>query len=161
MEYAAIINETAAELTETENKQKLVQFQKRIRFLWLLKSGTAKTQLQAGAQVGWKLRQSQKIWRLYRESGVSGVLHKNVRWQSGKLSKQQQAQLNEQLAASNGASSLAAVQNHLQSAFGARYSLSGVSVLCQRLKIKLKTARPSNLKKDEAKAIAYKKTLLS
>lgn len=159
MKYAELITETAAELTATENKQKLVQFQKRIRFLLLLKSGAAKTQAKAGAMVGWKLRQSQKIWQLYRESGLSGVLHKNGRWHSGKLSVEQQAQLNEQLAASNGASSLAAVQNHLQTAFGARYSLSGVSVLCQRLKIKLKTARPSNLKKDEAKVSAYKKTL--
>lgn len=65
MNYAELIAETEAELIELENKQKLVQFQKRICFLRLLKSGTAPTQEKAGAMPGWKLRQSQKIWQLY------------------------------------------------------------------------------------------------
>lgn len=161
MKYAALIAETEAELTDIEQKQKLVQFQKRMHFLCLLKSGTAKTQLQAGQMVGWKLRQSQKIWKLYRESGVAGVLQKNARWQTGKLSDEQRAQLNRHLADNNGANSLATVQSHIAATFGANYSISGVSVLCQRLRVKLKTARPVNVKKDEAKAAAYKKTLAS
>ena len=148
-------------LKETENKQKLVQFQKRIRYLWLLKSGAAKTQVQAGAMVGWKLRQAQKIWQLYRETGVTGVLQKNERWQSGKLSNEQRAQLNSALGAQGGADSLAMVQNYIKETFGVSYTVGGVSGLCQRLKIKLKTARPVNLKKDEAQVTAYKKTLVS
>lgn len=157
MNYAELITETEAELTKLENKQKLVQFQKRIHFLRLLKSGEAKTQEKAGTMVGWKLRQSQKIWHLYRTGGTSFVLQKNARWQTGKLTDEQRGQLSEQLAAAGGAASLAQVQNHIAASFGAHYTIGGVSGLCQRLRIKLKTARPVNVKKDELRALEYKK----
>jgi len=161
MNYSELIAETEAELTGLENKQKLVQFQKRLRFLCLLKSGAAKTQAAAGAMVGWKLRQSQKIWQLYRVSGVSGVLRKNRNWQTGKLSVEQHAELSEQLAAVGGAASLGAVQSRIAEGFGKTYTIGGVAGLCRRLKIKLKTARPVNIQKDERRGAEYKKTLAS
>jgi len=161
MNYSELIAETEAELTGLENKQKLVQFQKRLRFLCLLKSGAAKTQAAAGAMVGWKLRQSQKIWQLYRVSGVSGVRRKNRNWQTGKLSVEQHAELSEQLAATGGAASLATVQSHITEVFGRHYTIGGVSGLCRRLKITLKTARPTNIEKDEKRVAEYKKTLAS
>ena len=161
MNYSERIAETEAELTGLENKQKLVQFQKRLRFLCLLKSGAAKTQAVAGAMVGWKLRQSQKIWQLYRVSGVSGVLRKNRNRQTGKLSVEQHAELSEQLAATGGAASLATVQRHIAEVFGRHYTIGGVSGLCQRLKITLKTARPTNIEKDAKRVAEYKKTLAS
>lgn len=160
MNYAALITDTEAELTVLENKQKLVQFQKRLRFLRLLKTGEAATQEKAGAMVGWKLRQSQKIWHLYRVGGIEQVLRRNRNWQQGKLSAEQRTELGEHLAASNGAGSLALIQSHIRAAFGVDYTVGGVSDLCQRLKIKLKTARPANLKKDEERAGEYKKTLV-
>ncbi len=73
MNYSEIISETESALQELENAQKLVQFQKRVRFLRLLKSGEAATQKQAGEIVGWKLRQAQQIWQLYRGQGVAGA----------------------------------------------------------------------------------------
>lgn len=161
MDYAELIVETETQLKELETRQKLVQFQKRMRFLWLLKSAGATTQEKAGAQVGWKLRQSQKIWALYRTGGVSRVLQKNANWQTGKLSPAQLAQLNADLAMQGGAASLAAVQEHIKTKFGVSYTVGGASDLCQRLKIKLNTARPVNLKKDEAQVAGYKKTLAS
>jgi len=85
MNYAQIITESEAELKELEG-QKLVQFQKRIRFLLLLKSGEAKTQETAGVMVGWKKRQSQKIWQLYRSGTIREVLRKPERFSFGKLS---------------------------------------------------------------------------
>ncbi|MCY7346185.1 MAG: hypothetical protein LH614_08165 [Pyrinomonadaceae bacterium] len=45
-----------------------------MRFLYLLKTAQAKTQKAAGKQVGWKLRQSQKIWQQYREAGLAALL---------------------------------------------------------------------------------------
>lgn len=158
MNYAQIIVESESELLELENKQKLVQFQKRIRFLRLLKSGTAKTQLQAGEAVGWKLRQSQKIWRQYREGSLSEVLHKPERYWLGKLSSQQIAHLQRYLS-EFGASTLSEARDLIEQMYRVSYTESGVCVLFQRLRIKLKTARPSNAKKDESAAVEYKKTL--
>ena len=61
MKYDELINEELEELRAIEKKQKLVQFEKRVQFLILLKSGEAKTQKAAGSKIGWKVRQSQKI----------------------------------------------------------------------------------------------------
>ncbi len=156
MNYAEIITETAEELERVKKKQKLVQFQNRARFLLLLKSSLAPTQAEAGAAVGWKLRQSQKIWRLYSAGGLAEVLRKPQRWGFGKLSSHEIARL-QNYTAQFGADSLSEVREYIEQACGVSYTLGGVSALCGRLKIKLKTARPSNAKKDMVKVEAYKK----
>ncbi len=158
MNYAQMITETDEELQRVEKKQKLVQFQNRVRFLRVLKSGVARTQAEAGAAVGWQLRQSQKIWCLYGTGGLAAVLRKPHRWGFGKLSSHEMARL-QNYTAQFGAESLAEVRAYLEKACGVSYTIGGVSALCGRLKIKLKSARPSNALKDEGKVEAYKKTL--
>lgn len=158
MNYAEIITESEEELKRVEKKQKLVQFQRRVRFLLLLKKGKARTQEKAGEEVGLKLRQSQKIWKLYREGGLEAVLNKPKRWGFGKLSSRQIAELQKYLAMF-GSHSLNELCKYIEQSFGVLYTEAGASALCMRLKIKLKTARPSNTKKDVGKGEAYKKTL--
>lgn len=158
MNYVELITESEAELKQLEKRQKLVQFQKRIYFLRLLKSQQVGTQEAAGKAVGWHLRQSQKIWQLYRKGGMEGVLNKPKGWGFGKLSSHQIAQLQNYLSEFGGYS-LQEIGDYLKQSFGVSYSTSGVSALCCRLKIKLKSARPANAKKDEAKVETYKKTL--
>jgi len=157
MKYDELIDEELEELRALEKKQKLVQFEKRVQFLIYLKSGEAKTQRAAGSQVGWQVRQSQKIWQMYREGGLAGVLEKSERRGFGKLSSVEISRLNEYLR-EFGAQSLAEIKGWLQTACGVSYSLGGVSDLCIRLRIKLKTARPSNYAKDEGAVLTYKKT---
>ena len=158
MNYHALISETEDELTEFEKKQKLVQFQKRIHFLQYLKNGAAKTQARAGEMVGWKLRYSQHLWKLYRTGGIEKLLEKPRHYPLAKLSSRQIAELQSYLR-EFGASTLDEAGNYIKQAFGVSYTRGGVSILCRRLRIKLKTARPSNEKKDEAEVIEYKKTL--
>jgi transposase len=62
---------------------------------------------------------------------------------------------------SDQASKLEEVQAFIHSCFGVDDSLSGISKPFARLKIKLKTARPSNVGKDAAQEEAFKKTLLT
>jgi len=160
MKYAGLISESLEDLGQLEKKQKLVQFEKRVRFLILLKSGEVKTQKEAGSKVGWQLRQSQKIWRMYRERGLAGVLEKTERRGFGKLSSVEIGRLNGYLR-EFGARSLAEIQQYLKQSVGVQYSIGGLSDLCIRLKIKLKTARPSNYRKNEAAVETYKKTLVA
>lgn len=108
--------------------------------------------------VGWKVRQSQKIWALYRKGTIEEVLRKPKRYGLGKLSSQEMARLQSYLR-EFGADSLSEAGSLIEQMFGVKYSESGVCVLFQRLRIKLKTARPSNIKKDERAAVEYKKTL--
>lgn len=158
MNYAQIISESETELERLEAEQKLVQFQKRVRFLLALKTGEAKTQEAAGKIVGWQKRQSQKIWALYRTGTMCQVLRKPERYGLGKLSSREIARLQNYLR-EFGAGSLSEAGSLIERMFGVKYSESGVCVLFQRLRIKLKTARPTNIKKDERAAAAYKKTL--
>lgn len=78
----------------------------------------------------------------------------------GKLSAIQishlQAYLRQDLAAT-----LAEAQSYVAAEFSVGYTTSGLCKLFQRLKIKRKTGRPVNIRKDEGKAQAFKKTLLS
>jgi len=157
MNYASLISEDLEKLKQIAKKQKLVRDEKRIQFLILLKSEKARTQKEAGRQVGWKLRQSQKIWQKYGEGGVRGVLEKQRRRGFGKLSSVQISGLNQYLR-EFGARSLAEIQQYLKDSCRVQYTIGGVSDLCLRLKIKLKTARPANYKKDVAQVQAYKKT---
>lgn len=158
MKYEGLISESFEQLQTLEKKQQLVRNEKRVQFLKFLKNGEAKTQKEAGEKVGWKVRQSQKIWQMYREGGLEAVLEKTEKRGFGKLTAVEISGLNRYLA-EFGARTLAEIQQYLQAACGIRYTIGGLSDLCIRLRIKLKTARPSNHQKNEAEVLTYKKTL--
>jgi len=157
MNYEKLINESVSQLEVVEQKQRLVRNEKRIQFLKFLKSGEAKTQAKAGGKVGWKLRQSQKIWRIYRKEGLVGVLAKTDSRGLGKLSAVEMSRLNSYLT-EFGAKSLAEIQSYLKDSFGVSYRIGGLRDLCVRLKIKLKTARPRNYRQNQGEVETYKKT---
>ena len=159
MKYVELISESFEQLQTLEKKQPLVRNEKRVRFLKFLKNGAAKTQKEAGAKVSWKARQSQKIWQMYREGGLAAVLKKTEKRGFGKLTAIEISGLNRYLAEFGGRT-LAEIQQYLQAAFGISYSIGGLSDLCIRLRIKLKTARPNNYQKNEAEVLLDKKTLL-
>lgn len=157
MNYAEIIDESVEQLQVQARKQKKSYYEKRFRFLMLLKSGQATTQKQAGELIGWKLRYAQKIWQVYQERGVAGLLEKPQSGSFGNLSSQQIARLLGYMD-EFGFGSLEEARLHIKQTCGVSYTIGGVSWLFKRLRVKVKTARPSNIEKDEARAVAYKKT---
>ena len=157
MSYEKLISESVSQLEVLRKKQRLVRNEKRIQFLKFLKSGEAGTQLEAGNNVGWKLRQTQKIWQLYRQEGVAGVLAKTDNRGFGKLSAVEISRLNKHLS-EFGAKSLAEMRHYIKDSFGVSYTIGGLSDLCLRLKIKLKTADASNYRQNQAEVETYKKT---
>ncbi len=158
MNYAEIITEEIEELQQLLKQQKAARYEKRVRFLYLLKTASAKTQKAAGEQVGWKLRQAQKIWQQYRDAGLAAILESPRKDSLGNLSSQEIARLLRYLS-EFGFSSLEEAQSYIAKSFGTSYTIGGVSWLFKRLQVKLKTARPVNVRKDERRVEAYKKTL--
>ncbi len=158
MNYAEIITEEIEQLQQLLKQQKAARYEKRVRFLYLLKTNRAKTQKAAGEQVGWKLRQAQKIWQQYREAGLAAILEKPRKDSLGNLSSLEIARLLRYVS-EFGFGTLEEAQSYIAASFGASYTIGGVSWLFKRLKVKLKTARPSNVNKDERRVEAYKKTL--
>ena len=156
--YPELIPDTPDQLIKLEKQQKNGITRDRIRFIRFLKEGTCLTQQEAGELVGLKLSQSQAIWRIYREKGVSGFIDREVKKSWGKLDSHQISRLRERLG-SHDLYTQGQIIDWLSVEMGISYTQSGISKLLQRLKIKLKTGRPVNIRKDRSGELSFKKTL--
>jgi transposase len=158
MDYTTAITEELSFLVEQERKAGKAIIRDRIRFLRLLKSGQCQSQRAAGQAIGLKERQSQRLWQIYRLQGYRSLVTPGYVHSFGKLSASQishlQAYLRQDLAAT-----LSDVQCFVAEGFGVAYTVSGLCKLFQRLKVKLKTGRPLNVRKDGGQEQAFKKTL--
>jgi transposase len=125
----------------------------------LLKSGQASSQRQAGEFIGLQERQSQRIWQLYRQGGLRGLMSYPYQGTFGKLSSEQLSHLRTYLKGDSG-QTLADAQRYWQESCSVHYTISGVRMLFKRLKIKLKTGRPTNVGQQQADLEAFKKTFL-
>jgi transposase len=159
MDYAKLIKETVEALLEVEQQQKQALLRDRVRFIRILKAGEVKSQRLAGEQIGLKERQSQRLWHTYRTKGIEGLLAYPYKGTFGKLSTTQVSRLRSYLK-TDSVDTLKQAQTFLQKAFGVDYTLAGISLLFKRLKIKLKTGRPTNIRQDQAEKQAFKKTSL-
>ncbi len=74
MDYVDLISESVEELATLEKSQSQALGVDCLRFVRLLKSGQATSQRQAGGLIGLQERQSQRLWPLYRQQGLSGLL---------------------------------------------------------------------------------------
>jgi transposase len=155
--YLAEIKESVAELMDLEKKQKQARLRDRVRFIRYLKAGQAKTQPEAGAMIGLQRRQSQQLWQQYRSQGLDELLTNGYKGGWAKLSSTQQARLLQRLDQDDIATQGQLI-DWLQQEMQVTYSQPGISVLLSRLKVKLKTGRPVNVRKDKAGEVAFKKT---
>lgn len=148
MDYQAEIAESDDYLRRLERTTKDLKARDRVRFIRLLKIGQATTQEQAGMLIGLKVRQSQRLWKKYREEGVSKLCQNNYVGRQAKLSQAEQEQLRYRLQGDD-IGTLKQAQICLKEEFAVDYTTSGVSALFARMKVKLKTGRPSNVKQDK------------
>lgn len=158
MDYSSRITQSLDELRQLEVQQKRVRQRDRIRFLRLLKEGTARSQQQAGQTIGLALRQSQRIWKTYLLTGIEGLIQAPYQPAFGKLSAHQLGQLQAWLRLDQ-AQTLEHIQTYLRQRWAIGYTISGVSKLCKRLKVKPKTGRPVNRRQDPVARETFKKTL--
>jgi transposase len=160
MNYALKIKEDLQTLQIVEKKQAKAQYRDYVRFLSLLKSGQAKTQAQAAQAISLTLRQGQRIWKTYQQSGLQTLITPAQSTYIGKLSTTQISHLRRFLM-DDQASTLADIRNYLSGSLGVNYTIGGVADLCKRLSIKRKTGRPVHAHQREGAVEAYKKSLAS
>ncbi len=156
MNYQEAITESNDYLVQLERDTKDLKARDRVRFIRLLKTGKAATQREAGALIGLGVRQSQRLSKQYREEGVAAMCHSHYQGGTAKLDENQQRQLKQRLK-DDDVQSLEQARYCLKQDFGADYTISGVSYLFKRLKIKLKTGRPSNIKQDAKQRDEFEK----
>jgi transposase len=154
--YTSLIQETLSELQKLESNQKKSFYKDRVRFIRYLKEGTAKSQPKAGALIGLQERQSQHLWKLYRQRGMEGLLKEKKVTHLGKLSSVEYSRLLQRLDQDD-MMSQKQLRAYLQNQMGKEYTQAGVHYLFKRLKVKLKTGRPVNVRKDHAGEEAFKK----
>lgn len=148
MDYQVEISESGDYLRNLERTTKDLKARDRVRFIRLLKIGKATTQEQAGALIGVQVRQSQRLWKQYREEGVGKLCQSNYVGGKAKLSRAEQHQLSERLRCDD-IKSLEQARGWLKQEYSVDYTIGGVSALFARMKVKLKTGRPSNVKQDK------------
>lgn len=139
-----------------EGQVKDLKARDRVRFIRLLKTGEAATQKQSGTLIGLQERQSQRLWKQYREAGLSAMCQSHYRGGAAKLDQERQQQFIERLKQDD-IWSLEQARIFLQQECGVQYTIGGVSAVCRRLKVKLKTGRPQNVKQKAEEAEDFKK----
>ncbi len=155
--YREVIKEEVEVLKRLEKQQKDARLRDRVRFIRYLKEGSANSQPQAGAMVGLQRRRSQQLWKQYQEEGLSALLTTHYKGSWSKLGSQQQARLLQRLDQDD-VFTQQQIIDWLKAEMGITYTQGGMSELLSRLKVKLKTGRPVNVRKDEAGERAFKKT---
>lgn len=157
IDYRSVITESEEELLLLERQQSHVKSQDRIKFIRLLKSELCQTQEEAGRCIGVKRTQSQQVWRDYMAGGINQLIKSPMKRGFGKLSSHQLSLLRARLS-SHDICTQVQLKEWLVCQFNVHYTQAGISSLLKRLKIKLKTGRPSNVRKDEQAEKAFKKT---
>lgn len=159
IDYPRVIKEPVKELLCKEREQSKAFVRDRIRFLHLLKSGKCATQTQAGELVGLRPRSSQRLWQQYREGGLQALLNYPYQGTCCRLTEKQREKLSAYLAKDQ-VQLLHEARDYIQQQYGVRYSMGGLHKLFERMKVKKKTGRPTNYRKDEKGARSFKKSFL-
>jgi transposase len=159
IDYPRMIKETAKALRRLEKQQSKAFVRDRIRFLWLLKSGRCSSQSEAGELIGIRPRSSQRLWQQYQKCGIGALLTYPYKGTTCRLSDDQREKLKAYLAEDQ-VQFLHEARAYIQQHFHVRYSMGGLHKLFERLKVKKKTGRPTNYRKDEKGAARFKKSSL-
>jgi transposase len=156
MNYKKIITESEDYLISLEHQTKDLKARDRVRFIRYLKSGEAITQKQAGKLIGLQERQSQRLWKTYREAGIGAMSASNYLGGQSKLSEAQQTELEERLKQDD-IWSLEQARDYIEQEYAVSYTIGGLSYLFKRMKVKLKTGRPSNIRQKAEEKENFKK----
>ncbi len=158
-DYTTVIVESVDDLLSLERAESVARFRDYIRFIRYLKDGTATTQIGSGALIGLKARQSQNLWALYKRKGLTYLLTERRVGGIGHLSYTQISYLQSFLRESETPLTQIQIATWLSDSFGVQFTQSGISKLFSRLKLKLKTGRPVNIRQKEGDVEDFKKNL--
>jgi transposase len=146
LNYQDIIKESAESLLQTERQQIKAFLRDRIRFIRLLKSGECSSQKEAGKLIGISLRESQRVWKQYKEEGLNALLYYPYQGQPPRLNIRQMQHLKKAFTL-NKFLYLHQVKDFIMQHYNVQYTVSGVYNILKRLKIKLKQGAHSTGKR--------------
>src|SRR5512144_2427005 len=159
IDYRQAIGESAADLLQLERRYRRAGVGDRVKMLRLLKTEAYPSQRQVAIALGYTERQLRRWWRRYAHGGLTALLHlAPAGGRPGRVGAALLAALAAEMDAGR-IGSLRDAQRFLVERCGVHYrGVSGVSRLCQRHGIKLKTGRRRHRRADAAARSAFKKT---
>jgi len=158
LSYSSEIRESAEELLCLERSQRLSLLRDRVRYIRLLKTGSALTQKAASEAIGLKIRQGQRNWQMYRSGGMDKLLSLPFRpGRPSKLSSKEEQEFKSRLKEDD-IQFLHEAVSHVKDKYGQDFSVVGMHYLFKRLKVKKKTGRPVNIRQDKEGLEEFKKT---
>ncbi len=159
-QIAERIKEGAEELKSLERSLTKGLVRDRVGFIRLLKQQPALNIPTAAQQAGgYKKSWGYKMWELYEQKGVAGLSAYPFKGTKPRLSKEQVQTFIEDLRADH-ITTLHQAAMWIKQKTGISYCDSAVWFIFKGLGIKKKTGRPSNVRKDQAGAEAFKKKRL-
>jgi len=156
-DYGKLIKESESELLQLEESIGEARWRDHVRFLRFLKSGRAKTLVSAAEMVGLKERQSRRLWARYKSEGLEPFGQNPYRGRIPRLAKEREDELIERLKQDD-IGTLKQASDMIREEFQVELTEQGVWMMFSRMGIKLKTGRPTNVRKDPEEEAAFKKT---
>ncbi|WP_457642096.1 winged helix-turn-helix domain-containing protein [Persephonella sp.] len=150
------IKENTKELKNLLKKQKKKQLTFRVQMLILLKENPKMTLKEVSNLLPVSYSTLQRWCGYYKEGGLEKLLQWNVEGYKGKLSEEQLEELKEEIKTGRFSTQKEIIQ-WIYERFGVKYSQQGMSDLLRKLKVKKKTGRPVNIKKDYKQEEEFKK----
>jgi transposase len=159
IDYRQAIEESAADLIQLERRYRGAGVGDRVKMLRLLKTEAYPSQRQVATALGYTERQLRRWWGLYVHGGLTALLHRvPPGGRPERLEAAALAALETEMKAGR-IGRLREAQRFLAERCGVHYhGVSGLSRLCQRHGIKLKTGRRRHRRADAEAQAAFKKT---
>jgi len=158
LSYQEIIKESREELMKIEKRQTDSTLRDRVRFIRVLKNGSAKTQKEASSYIGLSERQGQRNWRVYKDQGLKGLIKPPATGGGqSKLTDTEFEELKKDLVEKE-VQFLHEAVLHVKEKYKQDYSIPGMHFVFKRLEIKKKTGRPVNIRQDKDQLNQFKKT---
>lgn len=159
IDYQQAIGESAADLLTLERQYRGGAIADRVKMLRLLKTDAYPSQRQVATVLGYTERQVRRWWRIYSHEGLAALLQRaRPGGRVERLDAAALAALEAEMTAGR-IGRLRDAQRFLAEQCGVHYQgVSGLSRLCQRHKITLKTGRRRHRRADAEAQAAFKKT---
>lgn len=155
------ISQSAEELLSLMRNEKKARFRDRLRLLWFLKTGEAETMTRAAELCGVSRLTAAEWFRRYEAGGIAGLLLlKTVPGRKRLIPDEVAEALRKRLAESDGFDSYGDVRIWIMENYGLDIPYKTVhDTVHYRLKAKLKTPRPSHIKKNDNDEEEFRKSL--
>lgn len=161
IDYSQAIVESAADLLTLERRHRGAAVADRLKMLRLLKTDAYPSQRQVAAVLGYTERQLRRWWEVYSQAGLAALLQRaRPGGRAERLDAAALAALEAEMKAGR-IGRLREAQRFLADRCDVHYhGVSGVSRLCQRHGITLKTGRRRHRRAEAEAQAAVKKTSL-